>query len=65
VAKSSDADAIKRWLQMALEYEQLAETMASSSQIARGASQVQRTPMQQQEMPRRNARPEPESDSKD
>jgi hypothetical protein len=47
-AKSRDADAIKRWLQMAAEYDQLAESMASRPQVARGTTQVQRVPMQQQ-----------------
>ena len=30
-AKSRDADTIKRWLQLALEYEQLAESMVTDS----------------------------------
>ena len=47
-AKSRDADAVKRWLQMASEYDQLAESMASVSQVARGAPQTQRVSMQQQ-----------------
>ena len=62
-AKSRDAEAIKRWLQMALEYEQLAESMASVSRVPRGPPRVQRVPMQQQEMQRQNARPEPDSDA--
>ena len=47
-AKSRDADAVKRWLQMAAEYDQLAESMASISQAPRGAPQTQRVSMQQQ-----------------
>jgi hypothetical protein len=47
-AKSRDSDAIKRWLQMAVEYDQLAESMASVPQVARGAPQTQRVSMQQQ-----------------
>jgi hypothetical protein len=54
-AKSRDADAIKRWLQMAADYDQLAESMASISQVARGAPRTQRVSMQQQ------ASQEPES----
>jgi hypothetical protein len=49
-AKSQDTDAIKRWLRMAAEYEQLAESMASMPHIPRGPPQVQRMPMQQQEI---------------
>ena len=48
-AKSRDADTIKRWLQLALEYEQLAETMASGSQVTRGAPPVQQPETQQQQ----------------
>ncbi|MEN3382107.1 MAG: hypothetical protein V7608_2151 [Hyphomicrobiales bacterium] len=44
-AKSRDADAIKRWLQMALEYDRLADSMAA--QVARGTSQQQQIPQQQ------------------
>jgi hypothetical protein len=47
-AKSEDADAIKRWLRMAAEYEQLAESMASLPHIAGSPPQVQ--PMQRQEV---------------
>jgi hypothetical protein len=46
--KSSDADKIKRWLQLALEYEQLAESMTSVPQVAGGARQVQPQEIQQQ-----------------
>jgi hypothetical protein len=60
--KSRDADAIKRWLQMALEYEQLAETMASVSQAPRGAPQMQRVPMQQQEIQQQQSKIEPDKD---
>ena len=59
-AKSRDADTIKRWLQLALEYEQLAETMASVSQVAGGASQMQREPMQQQETQQQKSKSEPD-----
>jgi hypothetical protein len=64
-AKSRDADAIKRWLQMALEYEQLADSMVAVSQVARGAPQVQRVAMQQQEIQQQHARSEPVSDAKE
>ena len=47
-AKSRDADTIKRWLQLALEYEQLAESMTSVPQVADGARQVQQQEIQQQ-----------------
>jgi len=47
--KSRDADAIKRWLQMAAEYDQLAESMASVPQVTRGEPQTQRVSMQQQQ----------------
>lgn len=47
-AKSRDADAVKRWLQMAVEYDQLAESMASVPQVARGEPRTQRVSMQQQ-----------------
>jgi hypothetical protein len=47
-AKSRDADAVKRWLQMAMEYEQLAQSMVSVSQIARSTPRVQTVQMQQQ-----------------
>ena len=40
---------MKRWLQMALEYEQLAENMVSASQIAPSPPRVQIVQMQQQE----------------
>jgi N-dimethylarginine dimethylaminohydrolase len=49
-AKSQDTDAIKRWLRMAAEYEQLAESMASAPHIIHGPPAVQRMPMQQQEI---------------
>jgi hypothetical protein len=61
-AKSRDADTIKRWLQLALEYEQLAETMASVSQVAGGAPQMQREPMQQQEIQQQKSKSEPDKD---
>jgi hypothetical protein len=47
-AKSRDADTIKRWLQLALEYKQLAESMASVPQGAGGARRVQQQEIQQQ-----------------
>jgi hypothetical protein len=46
-AKSRDAAAIKRWLQMALEYDRLADSMAAAAQVARGAPQQQQIPQQQ------------------
>ena len=48
-AKSREAGTIKRWLQLALEYEQLAESMISVPQVADGAHQVQRQEIQQQQ----------------
>jgi hypothetical protein len=42
-AKSRDADTVKRWLQLALEYQQLAESMASVPQVADGVHQVQQS----------------------
>jgi hypothetical protein len=60
--KSRDADAIKRWLLMALGYEQLAETMASASQAARSAPQMQRMPIQQQEIQQHQSKIEPDKD---
>jgi hypothetical protein len=59
-AKSLDADAIKRWLQMAAEYEQLAETMASLSPVSHSAPQMQRVPMQQQEIQQQQAKTAPD-----
>ena len=56
-AKSGDANTIKRWLQLALEYEQLAETMASGSQVTRGAP-----PVQQQETEQQKSKSEPDKD---
>jgi len=48
-AKSREAGTIKRWLQLALEYEQLAASMTSAPQVADGAHQVQRQEIQQQQ----------------
>jgi hypothetical protein len=48
-AKSRDADTIKRWLQLAREYEQLAESMASVPQVADGAHRVRQQGIQQQQ----------------
>jgi hypothetical protein len=48
-ARSKDADAIKRWLQMAIEYEQLAESLASASRVVPSTRHVQHTAMQQQQ----------------
>jgi hypothetical protein len=41
-AKWRDANAIKRWFQMAHDYGQPAENVAATPQMARGAPQVQR-----------------------
>jgi hypothetical protein len=60
--KSREANAIKRWLKMALEYEQLAECMASVPQAVRGVPDVQRVPMQQQEIQQQQSRIEPDKD---
>ena len=64
-AKSQDTYAIKRWLRMAAEYEQLAESMASAPHIVRGPPEVQRMPMQQQEIQQQQtkARSDDEGDS--
>jgi hypothetical protein len=62
--KSQDADAIKRRLQMAAEYEQLAESMASVSHITTGPPKMQRMPMQQQEFQQQQAKTEPKTESK-
>jgi hypothetical protein len=48
-AKSRDAGTIKRWLQLALEYEQLAESMISVPQVADGAHKVRQQEIQQQQ----------------
>jgi hypothetical protein len=50
-AKSRDADAMKRWLRMAVEYEQLADSMVGCPSVpsTSGSSQIQRQPMQQQQ----------------
>jgi hypothetical protein len=48
-AKSGDANTIKRWLQLALEYEQLAKIMDSGSQVTRGAHLMQQQETQQQQ----------------
>jgi hypothetical protein len=56
--KSEGADAIKRWLQMAVEYEQLADSMASVPQVARSAPETQRMPMQQQEFQQQQSKTE-------
>ena len=53
-AKSRDADAIKRWLQMALEYDRLADSMAAAEQAARGAPR-------QQEIAQQQSKAEPDS----
>jgi hypothetical protein len=55
-AKSQDADAIKRWLQMSSEYELLAESMGVLPQIGEPSPQVQRMPMQQQEIQQQQAK---------
>ena len=47
-AKSRDAGTIKRWLQLALEYEQLAESMISVPH-ADGAHKVRQQEIQQQQ----------------
>ncbi len=56
--KSEGADAIKRWLQMAVEYEQLAESMASVPQVSHGAPEMQHMPMQQQEFQQQQSKTE-------
>jgi hypothetical protein len=47
-AKSRDPEAVRRWLEMALEYERLARTMAQDSQIA-AKPRAERQPVQQQQ----------------
>ena len=46
-AKSRDPEAVGRWLEMALEYERLAKTLAQDSQTA-GKPPTERQPVQQQ-----------------
>jgi hypothetical protein len=48
-AASPDSPAVKRWLQLALEYERLAENIARVPPIA-GKPQVQEVAMQQQQL---------------
>lgn len=48
-ATSPDSSAVKRWLQLALEYEQLAENIARVPPVA-GNLQVQQVAMQQQQL---------------
>jgi hypothetical protein len=55
-AKSRDADAIKRWLRMAVEYDQLADSMAAVAQVARG------TPPQQQQIQQQQSKAKPDND---
>jgi hypothetical protein len=49
-AKSRDADTTKRWLQLALEYAQLAESMASVPQVTGGAHRVRQQETREQEI---------------
>jgi hypothetical protein len=49
-AKSRDAGTIKRWLQLSLEYEQLAESMVSVPQVSDGAHQVPQQEIRQQQI---------------
>ena len=58
--RSDGAEAIKRWLQMAVEYEQLAESMESVPQVARAVPETQRMPMQQQEFQQQQSKTEPD-----
>jgi len=60
--KSEGAGAIKRWLQMAVEYEQLAESMAAVPQVARSVPETQHMPMQQQEFQQQQSKTEPGED---
>jgi hypothetical protein len=48
-AASPDSSAVKRWLQLALEYEQLAENLGRAPLLA-GNPQVQQVAMQQQQL---------------
>ena len=57
--RAEGADAIRRWLQMAVEYEQLAESLAFMPQAAHGAPEMQRMPMQQQEVQQQQSKTEP------
>jgi hypothetical protein len=47
-AKSRDPEAVRRWLEMALEYERLARTLAQDSLIAAKPG-TERQPVQQQQ----------------
>ena len=59
-AKSRDAEAMKRWLRMAVEYEHLADSMAGLPSVpnASGNLQVQRQSMQRQEVQQQQAKTE-------
>jgi hypothetical protein len=45
-AKSTDPDAVKRWLQLAADYEQLARDLAAAAHVQRGPMQQQRQQQQ-------------------
>jgi hypothetical protein len=45
-AKSTDPDAVKRWLQLAADYEKLARDVGAAAQVQRGPVQQQRQQQQ-------------------
>jgi hypothetical protein len=59
--KSSEAGEIKRWLQMAVEYDQLAESMDSVPHAANGNVRLTRVPMQQQPIQQQQSRSNPKT----
>ena len=56
-SKSTDPDAVKRWLQLAADYEQLARDIAAAAQMQRG-------PMQQQRQQQPQLKAEPDAEEK-
>jgi hypothetical protein len=57
-----DSSSVKRWLQLALEYEQLAENMAGMAHMV-GTPQAQQVSMQQQQLGTQEPR-KPDADDK-
>ena len=61
-ASMPDSSAVKRWLQLALEYEQLADNIAGMPHIA-GKPQTQQVSMQQQQVSEEPRKPETDDKS--
>ena len=55
------SEAARRWLQLAAEYDQLADALEAEEEGA--PSTAQRTPMQQQPMQQQQSKAEPEDDT--